>query len=401
VWNLEAGEMLATLDAHTDAVRAVAINDTGTRAATASLDRTIKLWRLDALQSLAATDWHAGAVTSLVFSGDGRLCASGGDDGRVTVRHVLSGSPVRSIEAHAGSVRSLAFTRDDSCILSTGIDGRFWLWTIDGRTDVSLPIQHYAAIDDCTFSARARYMMSACGDRFVHLWDVPSGALIERYGSRRLFDHLIPPSPKRRDWPDSDELWDRYLPGEPVYDVTVIRMSADGDYALVSATVRELESLGTLSGNQGRAAHRSCVVVLHTATGEIRSVTSRQTETISAFAIDAGATRLLWARIDHAIELWDLDREERIAVLRGHDEEVNAVAFSSDGRFAFSCARDRTLIAWSLDSGERLAAFTADAALRSVAVSPAGDAIAAGDVAGRVHMLRWVPPGCALGPAPS
>jgi hypothetical protein len=35
-----------------------------------------------------------------------------------------------------------------------------------------------------------------------------------------------------------------------------------------------------------------------------------------------------------------------------------------------------------------MAAFTADAALRSLAVSPAGHVVAAGNVAGRVHFLR-------------
>jgi WD40 repeat protein len=392
LWNLRDGTALATLDAHTDAVRAVAINDAGTRAATASLDRTIKLWRLDDLRPLAVTDWHAGAVLSLVFSGDGRLCASGGGDGRVTVRDVHTGAPIRSFDAHAAPVRSLAFTQDDTCLLSTGIDGRFWLWTIDDGAAISLPIQHMAAIDDCTFSAKARFMIAACGDQFVYLWDVPSGVRLERYGTRRLFDHLIAASPKRGDLPESDELLDQYLHGEAVYDVTVVRMSADGEYALLSATVRERGALSSAAAH-GTPGHRSCVLVFQVASGELRSVTSRQPEVISAFAMDTSASRLLWARADHALELWDLQTEKRLALLRGHDEEVNAVAFSPDGRFAFSCGRDRTLIAWSLDSGERLAAFTADAALRAVAVSPAGDVIAAGDVAGRVHMLRWVAPG--------
>lgn len=49
---------------------------------------------------------------------------------------------------------------------------------------------------------------------------------------------------------------------------------------------------------------------------------------------------------------------------------------------------DRNLLVWDLESGERIAAFTADAALRSLAVSPAGNVVAAGDVSGRVHFLR-------------
>jgi WD40 repeat protein len=74
--------------------------------------------------------------------------------------------------------------------------------------------------------------------------------------------------------------------------------------------------------------------------------------------------------------------------MRGHTDKVNAVRLSGDGRWAISCARDRTVRVWSVDTGEQIAGFTADAALRGLAVAPADDVIAAGDVAGRVHLLR-------------
>jgi WD40 repeat protein len=389
LWNLEDGTALATLEGHSDVVGAVAIDETGMQAATGSVDRTIKLWRLDVLRSPARGETHAGAVVSLVFSGDGSRCASGGDDGRVTVREVETGAIVRSFDAHVCPVRSLAFTHDNQCILSAGIDRRFWLWTIDDGTAVSIPMRHWGPVDDCAFSAAARYLVSACGDQFVYLWDVPSGVLIERYGTRRLFDHLIPPSPRRRTLPDSDELRDRYLPGEAVHDVALVRMSADGDYALLSAVVRESAG-GLRADSAAPVAHKSCVLAFHVPTGEIRTFTSRQTEPISAFAIHPGTGRLLWGRADRGIAVCDLRSEKRVAILRGHEDEVNAVGFSGDGRLAYSCARDRNLIVWDLESGERLAAFTADAALRSLAVSPAGNAVAAGDVAGRVHFLRLV-----------
>lgn len=69
---------------------------------------------------------------------------------------------------------------------------------------------------------------------------------------------------------------------------------------------------------------------------------------------------------------------------------MNAVAFSRDGTRAFSCGRDRTLRVWDLASGVTLAAFTADAALRSLALAADDSILAAGDMAGRVHFLRLV-----------
>ncbi|HEV7432972.1 MAG TPA: WD40 repeat domain-containing protein, partial [Steroidobacteraceae bacterium] len=76
--------------------------------------------------------------------------------------------------------------------------------------------------------------------------------------------------------------------------------------------------------------------------------------------------------------------------LRGHSERVNAVAFSRDGTRAFSCGRDRTVRVWDLASGATLAAFTADAALRTLALAADDSILAAGDMAGRIHFLRLI-----------
>jgi WD40 repeat protein len=389
LWDLNSGETLVSLEGHSDAINAVLLDAGGIRGATASVDRSVKIWRLDELRASEATGAHAGAVTCLVFSPDGRLCASGGSDGRVTVREARSGGVVCTIEAHAAPVRSLAFTADSSCVLSGGIENRYVLWTIDSGEGAWMPIRHTAPIDYCAFSATARYLATSCGDRFVYLWDVPSGTVVERYGTRRLFDHLILPSRQRRRPPESDEYLDTYLSGESIYEVMIVRVSRDGRYAVFSATTRDESrngprERGSLSGQRTGA----CLLVLKLGTGEIHAVTSAHAEPATAFDLDEERMRLLWARPDHSLELWDLRRERRLATLRGHTEKVNAVAFSSDGTRAMSCARDRSARVWHLDSGQQAAAFTADSALRSLAIAPNDDTIAVGDVSGRVHLLR-------------
>jgi WD40 repeat protein len=337
---------------------------------------------------------HAGAVISIVFSADGRLCASGGDDGRVIIRDVESGRVMRVIDAHTAPVRSLAFTQDGTCVLSAGVDDQYWLWTIEDGAGTWMPVRHTSPVDYCALSASARYLTTSCGDRFVYVWDVPSGALVERYGTRRLFNHLITPSRRRAGLPaDADP--DSYLPGESVYNVMVIRMSADGTRALFSATSREPGSLRAAAQQATPAAvppsfDSACILALDLSTGEVHSVNPSQNEPVSAFTLDADGTRLLWARADHSLELWDLRRDKQLTTLHGHSEKVNAVAFTRDGKGAVSCSRDRSARVWSLETGEEVAAFTADSALRTLALASHDDAIAVGDVAGRLHVLRLV-----------
>ena len=396
LWDLDSGRTLAVLEGHADTVNAVVISADATRAATGSADRGIKLWRLDARQGLGTTDAHTGAVTCLVWSPDGQRFASGGADGRILVRELATGHVLRVIAANAEALRSLAFTEDGQCVLSGSIDSRYVLWAVDSGEPYAMPVRHLAPISHCAFSSVARYLVTACRDHFVYVWDVPGVALTARYGTRRLFDHLIAPAPRRRELPASDELLDAYLPGETKFEVVVVRMSADGRNALLSATARETDSQW-IRARAARAATDpaatpetpgSCLLVFELATGGVRTVVSTQAEAISAFAVDTSGTRALWARSDHGLELWDLDANQRIALLEGHTEKVNALAFGPHDDLAFSCARDRTLRAWDLQTGRQIASFTADAALRSLALDPQGATVLVGDMAGRVHALR-------------
>lgn len=386
LWDLEAGQMLAVLNGHNDAVNAVVIDAAGSRAATGSVDRSIKLWRLDALARALPVEVHAGSTVCVVISSDGSLCASGGNDGRVLVRSVDSGRTICAIEAHDGPVLSVAFTADGSCVLSAGVDGRYSLWAVATGQGYALPVQHLAPVSHCAYSGVARVLVTACRDHFVYIWDVPGGALIARYGTRLLFDHLITPAPRRHELPATEELLDTYLAGEVKFDVVLVRMSGDGRHALLSATARDAGTFRPAVGSAPPAG--SCLLVFEPATGNVRSVSDIQPEVISAFAIDASGVRLLWARSDHRLELWDLAGGERLATLDGHTDKVNAVAFDPQNDRAFSCGRDRTLRVWNLSTRETIASFTADAALRAIAVAADGHSLVTTDVAGRVHSLQ-------------
>lgn len=396
LWDLQSSDPLTRLEGHADAVTAVLIDDAGTQATTASVDRTIKLWRLDGLRRCAVAGVHAGDVTAIVFNGDGRLCASGGSDGQVIVREAATGRIVRAIAAHTATVRSLAFSEDSTCVLSAGLDSQHWLWTVEEGAATWIPVRHQAPVDTVAFTSPARYLTTACADRFVYFWDVPSGALVERFGTRRLFDHLITPSPHRAAVGNVEEFQDQYLPGESVFDVVIVRVSADASHVVFSATGREVDHSTVRRRVTGSTAVRdgavACLLTYSVATGEIHSVVVPQGEAIGAFAIEPAASLLVFARSSNRIEVWDLQQEKLVAVLGGHSEKINAVAVARDGRRAASCSRDRSVRVWDLQSATQIAALTFDSALRSVVFSPDAQTLAVGDVGGRVHLLRLETP---------
>lgn len=57
--------------------------------------------------------------------------------------------------------------------------------------------------------------------------------------------------------------------------------------------------------------------------------------------------------VDHAIRYWDLETNEIVAVLEGHEGRVNWLEFSPDSQWAYSAAADATIRVWDL-AEERL-----------------------------------------------
>ncbi len=83
IWDVATGRPLATLEGHTDRVRAVAFAPDGKSLATASSDGTVRLWDVASWRERSVLKGHADSVHAVAFSPDGKTLASAGNDGDV------------------------------------------------------------------------------------------------------------------------------------------------------------------------------------------------------------------------------------------------------------------------------------------------------------------------------
>ena len=79
MWDVATGRPLLALLDHSGGVRFVAFSPDGSRLATASDDRTVRLWEMPSGKELATLRAHNAGVQCVAFSRDGLLVSGSAD----------------------------------------------------------------------------------------------------------------------------------------------------------------------------------------------------------------------------------------------------------------------------------------------------------------------------------
>lgn len=97
---------------------------------------------------------------------------------------------------------------------------------------------------------------------------------------------------------------------------------------------------------------------------------------------------ILTALHDGTLRAWDAVTGRLVAVLSGHDGEVESVCATPDGSYAISAGNDGKVIIWDLLRFEPVKKLNSPKAETSVAALPSGDGFVSGSVDGRVRMWK-------------
>ncbi|MGB9873323.1 MAG: hypothetical protein ACPLYD_16900, partial [Anaerolineae bacterium] len=97
--------------------------------ATASGEGSVQLWSKDG-DLLRTLEEHTDAVESVVFSSDGNILASASDDKRVCLWRVADGNLLNKLE-HKDAVTDVAISPDNRLLVAASDDGTIWLWRLN------------------------------------------------------------------------------------------------------------------------------------------------------------------------------------------------------------------------------------------------------------------------------
>jgi WD40 repeat protein len=377
VWDTNARIDPTILVGHTDQLQDVRFSADGTRILSAALDGTLRLWDARSGAEIALLVGPASSVDVCTYSGDGRRIASSNHRQTVKVWNGSTGRVSRVLSGHAGEVRGCAFSPDGTLLASTSSDKTVKVWNTDSGRLLATLRGYRAPVQTCAFSPDGSVLASGSWDSTVRLtrglsrrrtltrlhhpgWvefvGFTDGGTTLVTGSRTIV--------KLWDWRSGVEIG--WLEPEQA-PITVFELSSDG--RTLACGCRD----GTLIVRDLVNGH------------ELNAVAHQGTVHCCSFSGDGGL--VVTGGADGLLKLWNTRSREQLQVFHGHQDRLRACAVSIDGRRLASGAEDGFLRVWDASDATSLGEFWSGAAVTSVCWRPEGAALAAGDSAGRVHVL--------------
>jgi len=403
-WETAGGAWLASLE-NGAPVNALAWSADGRLLAAGSPDGVVRVWDPAAGVERATVAGHTAGVIRVAFDpaappGDVRLATASARDG-VQLWAADTGRRVahRPQVGHTDQVTALAYRPDGRLLATASTDETIWLWDGDGGEPLgTMDAAGMARGGLCAcfwslaFDPGGETLAAGSTDAAVRLWDVETGELLGESGAPTDLVHSLAFSPDGRRLAAGDgdgHLWAWDL-AAPLSAGPLVSLDNPPTALSLSFDPSGVEGEHVVAAGSGFGAIRvwdleagSLLREMQAGGNSVRAVYSPDGALLAAGS--AGYEP------DYAVRLWDSSSGEVRQVLRGHEHDVNALAFSPDGRlFASGDAQGITRL-WDVATGELLQVLDQGWGVYGLAFRPDGRRLASAGFDGLVWI--WGVPG--------
>ena len=268
----------------------------------------------------------------------------------------------------------LAFDRDGRYVVFESVPGVGVVWDIESDSQVALLLGHTGSVVDAVFNRDGTLVFTASADRTARIWDVSNGSDTREEIPSNRDDSCAPKARLIGTLVGHNDVVTRVAVTSKD---TAITTSLDGSLREWKIeTGLQVYRLDGFSGGEN-AEHiafssdgREVLVVS-------RAFTGLQGQTVRLWKLDAGekiasflasgprrnrvildpngrrALSMLRRRPDTPL-LWEVDTATELGWLTGHQQEVFAATFSSDGRHVATGSADGSVKVWEVESGKEV-----------------------------------------------
>jgi WD40 repeat protein len=358
-----------TLTGHTRDVTSVACSRDGTRLASASEDKTIRIWDAQTGQVIRLIKELPATPYCVAFHPAGTQLASGDSAGRVILWDFATGQMLRTWKQQNKSIAEVAFSPDAKLVAAIRTDGSVQMWDAATGQDFRSFQADPKEAGGLKFSPDRKALATCGADATAKLWDLATGQLIRSFKGhlKTVTDVAFSPDGKTLATIGLDQtlrLWNTAT-GQNLWTVAAHRRDGLG-----LAFSPDGATLATVGFGQ-------TLTIWDPATGqEIRALRGHAGAIFQVAFLPDG-TRVITPSRDGTVKIWDPKRDQEFQTLHDHVRYISSVKFSPDGSYLASAGTDRVVKFWDPASGKVIRALTGHTdVVNAIAFSPDGRRVA-------------------------
>jgi WD40 repeat protein len=181
VWDVATGKLVRSLDnLHSDTVFALRFSPDGTKLASASADKYLKVVNVADGKELKSFEGHTHHVLALDWSGDGKRLVTGGADSVVKVWDFESGEQFRTLNQAGKGVTGLRWVPGKPLLFGASGDSNVRAWNPDNGS----VLRTLSGASDYLFavaaSADGNRVAAGGADGVLLLWNGATGSLLRK-----------------------------------------------------------------------------------------------------------------------------------------------------------------------------------------------------------------------------